>query len=163
MNESAPRVVPQPRIDTLAQDVPTGESRRRTEYSGSIWLSEPPSVTGPLAMRAANTRTGGIYWKASLPSMPLEASIFIPDSLPYLPDAAATVQIAATLGVQSGGSSGDSPLIVSDYRAVLAPDPRNQAVAWLQLQLMGVAAPGTALAYRIVVLAPLDAVAAGTG
>ncbi|MBA2254284.1 MAG: hypothetical protein H0W07_04120 [Chloroflexi bacterium] len=86
----------------------------------------------------------------------MDAAVFVPDSLPYLPASLGDAVIAATVAVQSQG--GDEARI-TDCRAVLVPDPRGQQVAWLQLQLRGCATLGTGPSYRVVVLAPLDAVA----
>jgi hypothetical protein len=134
--------LPQPRVDMVGYDPATRESRRRTEYSGTLWLGDKPNVTGRV-------------FSISGTPIVVDAGIFIPDSLPYVP-ASLDAVIAATVAIQSQG--GDEARI-TDYRAELVPDPRGQPVAWLQLRLVGRATLGTALSYQIVVVVAPEAVA----
>lgn len=135
--------VPQARVDRLAQDAATRAERRWTEYCGTLWLGDKPNVTGRI-------------FAISGTPMLVEAGVFIPDLLPYHLASAGDAVIGATIAIQSQG--GDEARI-TDCRAVLVPDPRGQQVAWLQLQLLGRATPGTGLTYRIVVNVAPEAVA----
>lgn len=135
-------VEPQPRIDTLTTDAPSGIQLRRTEYSGTVWFGGKPQLTG----FAATTVSHGAR---------LETPFFLPDSLPYR--AGAQVLVAMSVAVQSAPNDAHH---VVEYKAELVPDPRNPAVAWVQLQVLAVIRTPTALSYRVDVLVQPDGVLA---
>lgn len=148
--EQPTSVEPQPRIDTLVVDAMTGGQRRRTEYTGTAWYGSRPDIDGLVMV----TRTGASR---------LEQPFFLPDSLPYRSDMAASALVACSVAIQSAA---DETHQLVDYRAFLAPDPRNPAVSWLQLQLRAFTRTPIAVSYRVDVVAPPEAVgpaAAATG
>jgi hypothetical protein len=133
-------VEPQPRVDTLVIDAGTGASRRRTEYSGSVWFGGKPTMTGFGIMttsRAAQVQT----------------PFYLPDSLPYRVGTPSL--IAVSVAVQSAPDEGHQ---VMEYQAQLVPDPRNPVVAWVQLQVLAGIRTPTAVSYRVDVLVPPDGV-----
>lgn len=138
-------VEPQPRIDTLVIDAPTGAQRRRTEYAGAVWFGGKPELTG------FGIVTMGMAAQVQSP-------FFLPDSLPYRADAAAAAVIAITAAIQSAP---DESHQVVELHAGLVADPRNPAVAWVQVQLLAGIRTPTAISYRVDVLVPPDAVLPG--
>jgi hypothetical protein len=142
--ESGVQAIPQPRIDTLVIDAVSGQQRRRTDYSGTVWFGDPPQLTSfGVVARGGYTRMG--------------SGVFVPDSLPYVASRLADAVVATTVAMQSAT---DDPPQILDSRAVILPDPRGGDIAWLQLQVIGLGREPLGLAYRIVVLVPLEAVAA---
>ena len=134
--------VPQPRVDTLVTDAATGEQRRQTEYSGTVWLGGRPQMTG-----FGSVSRGGL---ASI-----ESPFVLPDSLPYVASRTADAVVACTIASQSATAAPQ----IADYRAGLVPDPRGGDLAWLQLQIVAVAQVPLGVSYRVVVQVALDAVA----
>jgi len=135
-------ISPQPRIDTLVTSAVNGAQGRRTEYSGVLWYGEPPDVSGMLVVNRMGTTRA-------------ETPFFLPDSLPYSADATGHALVACSVAIASAASE-DHQLV--HHAAVLAPDPRNSAVCWVQLQLLGFFRTPIAVSYRVDVLVPPDAV-----
>lgn len=140
--DSPTSVEPQPRVDTLVTEATTGAIGRRTEYSGTIWFGGRPQFTG----FGMVTRSQAAW---------IETPFFLPDSLPYHPDAAAAAVIVASVAIQSAPDEGHQ---LAEYRAALVADPRNPAVAWVQLQLRAGLHTPTAVSYRVDVIVPPEAV-----
>jgi hypothetical protein len=138
-------IEPQPRIDTLVTDAPTGAQRRRTEYSGAVWFGGKPEITGFGMVTMARAAQ-------------VQSPFFLPDSLPYRAEAATTATIAITVAVQSAPDEGHQVL---ELHAGLVADPRNPAVAWVQVQLLAGIRTPTAISYRVDVLVAPDAVLPG--
>lgn len=98
-------VEPQPRIDTLVIDAPTGAQRRHIEYSGAVWFGGRPEITSfGLVMMSRGAQ--------------VQSPFFLPDSLPYRADAAASALVAITVAIQSAPDDGHQVL---EIRAVLVP------------------------------------------
>jgi hypothetical protein len=127
-------VEPQPRIDTLTTDAMTGTQLRRTEYSGTVWFGGKPQLTG----YGAITMSQGAR---------VQTPFFLPDSLPYR--TGTQVLLAMSVAVQSAP---DEAHQVVEYKAELVPDPRNPAVAWVQVHVIAAIRTPTALSYRVDVL-----------
>jgi hypothetical protein len=137
-------VEPQPRIDTLVTDAATGVQLRRTEYSGVAWYGDKPQVGPMMVVR-------------SQPAI-AQSPFFLPDSLPYRADAAASAVVAVSVAIQSAP---DGAHQVTELRAGLVADPRNPAVAWVQVQLLaGITVP-LGVSYRVDVLVAPGAVLTG--
>lgn len=137
-------IEPQPRIDTLVTDAPTGLTVRRTEYSGTAWFGGRPQFTSfGMVTRSQAAR--------------VESPFYLPDSLPYRADAAATAVVTVSVAIQSAPDEGHQ---VGESRAMLAVDPRNPAIAWVQVQLLAGIHTPTAVSYRVNVLVPPEAVPA---
>jgi hypothetical protein len=133
MAESMIQVVPQPRIDTLVTDAATGAQRRRTEYTGTVWFGGRPQLTG----FGSITTTRGAR---------IESPFFLPDSLPYRPDPLEDALVVCNVSIQGAEAEAHQVL---EARAGLAPDPRNPAVCWMQLQVIAVARVPMAVSYRV--------------
>ena len=136
------QVEPQPRLDTLVVDAVTGEQRRRTEYSGTVWFGHRPEATrfGVVTRtQAANIGT----------------PFFLPDSLPYRADIAAHALVVCNVALRAAAEEIHHIL---DARAGMVTDPRNPAVAWLQLQVVANGYIPLAVGYRIDVLVAPGAV-----
>jgi hypothetical protein len=133
-------VEPQPRIDTLTTDAASGAQLRRTEYSGTTWFGGKPQFTD----FGTITRTQAAR---------VQSPFYLPDSLPYR--AGTPALVAMSVAVQSAP---DEAHQVLEYRAELVPDPRNLAVAWVQVQLLAAIQTPTGLSYRVTVLVALDGV-----
>ena len=127
-------VLPERRLDHLVTDAETGQVRRSTEYSGVVWIGGGPP-------------TGGMFFGRSVSSSkPRVASVFVPDSLPYLDGEAAVV----THTWISNGPGDPNPFIVAG-RAELVPDPRDPHVYWVQLTVHVAGSVPAGIGYRIVV------------
>ncbi len=133
-------VEPQPRIDTLTTDAASGTQLRRTEYTGTVWFGGKPQFTGYGTVTMSQAAR-------------VESPFFLPDSLPYRAGAPALVVIS--VAVQSAP---DEAHQVLEHHASLVPDPRNQGVAWVQVQVLAAIRTPTALSYRIDVLVTPDGV-----
>jgi hypothetical protein len=127
-------VEPQPRIDTLTTDAASGTQLRRTEYAGTVWFGGKPQLTGYGTITMSQAAR-------------VQTPFFLPDSLPYR--AGTGVLIAMTVAVQSAP---DEAHQVLEYKAELVPDPRNPAVAWVQVHVLAAIRTPTALSYRVDVL-----------
>jgi hypothetical protein len=147
------QVEPQPRIDTLVIDAVTGEQRRRTEYTGTVWFGPRPQATrfGVVThTRAAN----------------IGSPFYLPDSLPYRADTAMEALVVCTVALRAAAEEIHHIL---DTRAGLVTDARNPAVAWLQVQVVANGYIPIAVSYRVDVLVAPDAIlgsgpeAGGTG
>ena len=138
--------VTQPRLESLVTDALSGEQRRQTEYSGTVWFGGRPEIT---AMGIV-TRGGGAR---------IESPFFLPDSLPYVGSRAGEAIVTCTVALQSQTEGAQ----VLDYRAALAPDPRGGDVAWLQLQVSAYGRVPLAISYRIVVRVPPEAIVPNQG
>jgi hypothetical protein len=134
-------VLPQPRIDVLVDDAAGGGPRRLTTYTGTAWFG---GRMDPYASMSSHQHGR------------LQSPFFLPDSLPYDTALAGQVQITTSFGVQSAG---DGPFVVVGGAALVA-DPSGQLPMWLQAQPVGRGRVPLAIAYRIDVLGPPDAVLA---
>jgi hypothetical protein len=140
------QVEPQPRIDTLVTEAVSGATRRRTEYTGTVWFGgSRPQFTG-----------FGVVTRSQ--AAKVESPFYLPDSLPYRADAAGSAVVVLSVAVQSAPDEGHQ---VVEHRAALVPDPRNPVVAWVQVQLLAAIYIPTAISYRVDVLVSPDAVLAG--
>lgn len=114
-------VDPQPRIDVLVTDAATGEQRRRTTYSGMIWLGGRIDVTASVQV----SRSGAI-----------DAPVILPDSLAYDPAKLADATVTAAWAIGTA-SSRDGQAVVGLRRVGFVPDPQGRPPMWLQLHLAG--------------------------
>jgi hypothetical protein len=133
--------VTQPRVDTLVTDVATGDQRRRTEYSGTIWLGGRPVITSGMTMS-----TG-----AGVVNVP---PFFLPDSLPYKRDAVGDGIVAATVAVQSDVER----TTITDAQAAFVDDPGVGGRCWIQIAVTVAGRGPIGLSYRVVALTAPDAV-----
>ena len=130
---------PQPRVDVRVEDALTGEPRRLTSYSGTVWIGGRVNV----ADRAIVTRYDDI-----------DVPFFLPDSLPYDPSHAGSAQVSVTVGFQVSGR--DSFRVVA--RADLVPDPQGRTMSWLQVRVTGRSSIPAGITYRVDVLGPPEIV-----
>lgn len=128
-------IEPQPRIDTLVTTATGSRRRRRTEYSGTVWFGSRPELGSVVVTHTGSAR--------------IDTAFFLPDSLPYSPDAARDALIACSIAIQSAESESHQFI---DRRAALIPDPRGAAVSWVQVQLLAVTRTPVAVSYRVDVL-----------
>jgi hypothetical protein len=140
MSRNPIEVVPNPRIDTLVVDAASGLQRRRTEYTGTVWFAGRPSLSGMTVSRLAQ----------------IESPFFLPDSLPYRTDLVGTALVACSVAIESAV---DEDHQLARHGATLAPDPRDPAVSWVQLELVGRFKSPLAVSYRVDVIVPPEAVA----
>ena len=131
----------QPRIDMLVTDPATGGPRRRTEYSGTIWLGGRPVITAGMTMASG-------AFVVNLPPF------FLPDSLPYKRDAVGDGIVAATVAVQSDVDH----TMITDAQAAFVDDPGVAGRCWIQIALTMSARGPIGLSYRVVALTAPDAV-----
>ena len=137
-----PQPFPQPRIDTLVTDAVSGEQRRRTEYSGTLWWGQPPEIGRHTHARGGRWRDGGV--------------LFLPDSLPYRRAELANAQVSCTAAVQALTAEFT---IVTGVQASFADDPRGGDLCWLELRLALRGGEPSAISYRVVALSAPGAVA----
>ncbi len=142
MADSLIEIVAQPRIDTLVTDAATGLQRRHSVYSGTVWFGGRPEI-----------RSYGVVSNAR--HAVIETPFFLPDSLPYRPDPLEDARVAVTVAIQSGE---DEAVRILDCRAGLAPDPRNPAVCWIQLQVIARSMVPLAVSYRVDALVAMNAI-----
>jgi hypothetical protein len=140
-------VIPQPRIDTLVTDATTGMQRRHTEYTGTVWFGGRPQVTG----FGTVTRTSMAV---------IKSPFFLPDSLPYRPDPLEDAVVACSVAIQ-GAEEGAHQVL--ECRAGIRPDPRNPAVCWMQLEVVGRSMVPLAVSYRVVATVAMNGVLATEG
>lgn len=133
--------VPAQRIDTLVADPETGEQRRRTDYSGTVWYGGRPQTTGGMVVG------GGGLAQITTP-------FWVPDSHMYEPGAAASVQIQASAAVQSAARDGQ----ILDVSAGLGEDPQNSGALLAYVAVTAVASLPLGVAYRVTVVCAPDAV-----
>jgi hypothetical protein len=148
---TAPQLHAGVRQDMLVADPGSGDPRRLTVYTGTVWLAPPPQISGS---------GGGIRLMSSPgidamdPARPLP--LFLPDSLPYRQGVEAVVTaVGAPLGwVDQVGT--DARLL---YPLVgqLNPDPRGGEVAWAAIEVRG-RGRLHALTYTVWVTVPPEAV-----
>jgi hypothetical protein len=138
-------VEPQPRIDTLVR-LATGGEARRTEYTGSVWFDGKPIVAGLTLQRAPNAPRG-----IRMPNF--STSFFLPDSLRYNRVALGDATLAVSMVLQA---SGERSAIV--HPAATFTDDPSGAPTWIQAHVSGHLGWPAGIAYRIVALAPPDAV-----
>ncbi|AQA24870.1 hypothetical protein BTZ20_0686 [Rhodococcus sp. MTM3W5.2] len=120
----------------MVTDAATGQAIRSTEYGGVVWIGGQPP-------------TGGLYLRRTvLASKPRVASVFLPDSLPYLDG-------EATVVTHTWVSSGPDAFIVAG-QAELVPDPRGAQLRWVQLTVRVAGSVPVGIGYRIVVEAHPD-------
>jgi hypothetical protein len=135
-------VVPQPRIDTLVEVVDGGK-RRRTEYSGTVWYGGRPQLT---AMGSMSVTQGAR----------IESPFFLPDSLPYRPDALGDAVLQSAVAAENLSDH----LHLFEKSASFVPDPSG-APTWIQVHVLATARVPLALSYRVIALTALDAVTEG--
>ena len=133
--------VPAQRIDTLVADPETGEQRRRTDYSGTVWYGGRPQITGGMVIG------GGRIAQITTP-------FWLPDSHKYGPGAAAAVQIQASAAVQS--AAGDAQIL--DVSAGLGEDPQNSGALLAYVGVTAAASVPLGVAYRVTVICAPEAV-----
>jgi hypothetical protein len=132
--------VPAQRIDTLVADPETGEQRRRTDYSGTVWYGGRPQMTGGMVMG------GGGLAQITTP-------FWVPDSHKYGPGAATTVQIQASAAVQSAARDGQ----ILDVSAGLGEDPQDGGALLAYVAITAVASLPLGVAYRVTVICAPEA------
>jgi hypothetical protein len=142
MSETRIEVLPQPRSDILVTDADSGQTRRRTEYSGTTWFGGRPQATsfGAVSMTMAAS---------------IDSPFFLPDSLPYRPDPLEDAVVSCAVAVQGAE---DGSVHVLDARAGLVPDPRNAAVCWVQLRIVARGRVPLAVSYRVIATVALNAI-----
>jgi hypothetical protein len=138
-------VEPQPRIDTLV-GLRGGGKARRTEYAGTVWLDGKPIVSGMLLRRSPNAPRG-----IRVPNM--EASFFVPDSLPYSRAALGDATLSVSVLLQASGETG----AIVDAAATFTEDPSG-VPTWIQVYINGHLGWPAGVGYRVVALTPPDAV-----
>jgi hypothetical protein len=131
-----PEVRPNPRDDTYVTDANFRDSRR-TVYSGRL-------VFGAPAQRGT-----------AMSRMDFAGPIWLPDSLSYRADRAAEALVSADTWVQSVGEY----LFVPAAGALLATDPQQPGIAWVQLGMTVQGYSGAIIGYRVTVTAGRDAFA----
>jgi hypothetical protein len=129
-----PHPIPQPRVDSFVSDPQTGQKRRQTEYSGTLWYGSPPDTSGGMvAFHASGLREDSV--------------LFLPDSLPYRRSELDDAVVACTVGIQ--GQMAKTTFVTSAH-ASFGEDPRDGETAWIQLQLSVYGHEPLAVAYRVV-------------
>jgi hypothetical protein len=128
-----PQPYPQPRIDTFVTDANTGEKRRHTEYSGTLWYGHPPDL-------------GRVRIYNSQPFQD-DTPVFLPDSLQYRRSELTDGVVTCTVGMQALTSEGTH---IVHAGADWVDDPRGGDVAWIQVRLVVVGAQPLGVAYRVV-------------
>lgn len=116
-----PQAFAEPRIDTLVTDAATGEQRRRTDYSGSVWFGQPPEIG---ARRVVASGARFLAWESG--------SFFLPDSLPYRRGDLADAQVSCSVALHAAHR--DYHLVLGT-RASWVDDPRGGDLCWLQLEM----------------------------
>ena len=110
-------VEPQPRIDTLVR-LPGGGEARRTEYVGTAWFDGKPMVSGLMLRRSPSAPKG-----IRMPN--LQASFFVPDSLPYSRAALGDSKLSVSVLLQGSGETG----AITGAAAVFTDDPSGARIA----------------------------------
>jgi hypothetical protein len=126
---------PQPRVDVRVEDALTGEPRRLTTYSGTVWIGGRINLADRAYMFTYDD---------------IDAPFFLPDSLPYDPGQVESAQLSVTVGFQVSGK--DSFRVIA--RADLVPDPQGRPMSWLQVRVTGRTSVPAGLTYRADVLGP---------
>ena len=80
---------------------------------------------------------------------------FLPDSLPYRADVATQALVVCNVALRAAAEEIHH---IMDARAGMVADPRNPAVAWLQVQVVANGFIPIAVSYRVDVLVAPDAV-----
>ena len=138
-------VEPQPCIDTLVR-LPGGGEARRTEYVGTVWFDGKPMVSGLMLRRSPSAPKG-----IRMPN--LQASFFVPDSLPYSRAVLGDSKLSVSVLLQGSGETG----AITGAAAVFTDDPSG-APTWIQVHVQGHLGWPAGVGYRIVALTPPDAV-----
>ncbi|QZT60847.1 MULTISPECIES: hypothetical protein [Mycobacteriaceae] len=141
-------VEPQPRVDTLVR-LPGGGEARRTDYAGVVWFDGKPEAAGMLLRRAANAPKG-------IRTPNVEASFYLPDSLPYSGAALAGAGLSVSVALCGSGEVS----AVTRAAATFAADPSGEPT-WIQLYLQGHLGWPAGVSYRVVAVTPPDAVLQG--
>lgn len=137
---SSIEAVPQPRIDVLVTAADgSGRTLRRTEYHGTVWYGGRPQLTH----RAQAATVSGI-----------STPFWIPDSLAYRTDGAASAVVTASVGLQSIQTAGQ----VIDVSAALHPHPGRAGHSFVLFSLQASAVLPLGLSYHAVVVADVEAV-----
>ena len=132
--------VPALRLDTVVTDPQTGEQRRRTDYSGTVWYGGRPQMTGGMVIGG-----GGIAQ--------ITTPFWLPDSHKYGPEAAAAAQIQAGAAVQSAARDGQ----ILDVNAGLGEDPQGGGALLAYVGVTAVASLPLGVAYRVTVICAPEA------
>jgi hypothetical protein len=138
------QVEPQPRIDTLVR-LPGGGEARRTEYVGTAWFDGKPEVFGLMLRRPSHAPRG-------IRSPNMQASFFVPDSLPYWRAALADATLSVSVLLCGSGETS----AITAAAAVFTEDPSG-APTWIQVHVQGHLSWPAGVGYRIVALTPPDA------
>jgi hypothetical protein len=133
--------VPAQRIDTLVADPETGEQRRRTDYSGTVWYGGRPQITGGMVISSGRIAQ-------------ITTPFWVPDSHMYEPGAAGAVQIQASAAVQSAARDAQ----ITEVSAGLGEDPQNSGALLAYVGVTAVASVPLGVAYRVTVMCASDAV-----
>jgi hypothetical protein len=140
-------VEPQPRIDTLVR-LPDGGEARQTEYTGAAWFDGKPVMSG-LTLHRSSIAPRGIR----MPNF--STSFFLPDSLRYDRAALGAATLTVSVVLQA---SGEKAAIVN-AAATFTDDPSGTPT-WIQVHVSGHLGWPAGVGYRVVALAPPDAVRA---
>lgn len=139
MAGSSIEVFPQPRVDLLVDDA-TGVRRRLTEYTGTVWYGGHPKMTS----------MGTV--SVSRPAR-IESPVFLPDSLPYLPEKLGDATLSVTVSLVNLNEH--AYLFGRTARFVADPGGRP---TWVQLHIQASGYIPLAYDYRVVALTDPDAV-----
>jgi hypothetical protein len=127
---TSPQITPGPRQDVVVSDPETGEPRRLTGYTGTVWLAPPPQVD----------EVGGRFRVVSSPGVePMDPSrplqLFLPDSHPYR----GAEGVVSCSGAPLGGVDqvGADARLLYPLVAQLSPDPRGGDRAWVMIEVRG--------------------------
>jgi hypothetical protein len=134
-------VVPQPRIEHLVSGL-DGQQLRRTDHRGVAWFGgrQAAQTGGMMVMRSQAASIASPFW--------------LPDSLAYRTEAAATVVASASVGLLYVSESS----ALAEVVARIAVNDQHPEVSHVLLQVLGPARVPLALSYSVTVLAPLDAI-----
>jgi hypothetical protein len=138
-------VLPQPRVDTLVRPAGGGPDLRRTEYTGTAWIQGRAEVAGAFLRRIGQP---GAFMTG------VETAFFVPDSLPYTRAALGDAQLSLSVALQAAGENA----AITDATAEFADDPSGSPT-WVRVSLAAWAAWPCAVSYRVVALAPPEAIA----
>lgn len=146
-----PQIVPGPRQDIVVADAQSGEPRRMTVYTGTVWLAPEPQVNA----------IGGRIRTVSSPDVePMDPTspshVFLPDSHPYRHG---TDAVVSACGAPIGwvDQTGTNAILLYPLVARLDKDPRSDTRSWMAIEFRGQGRLH-ALNYTISVTVPLTAV-----
>lgn len=125
-----PVVVAAPRQDLLTTDAASGQPRRTTTYSGTVWLAPPPQVSSGGRIRVVSSPDVDHLD----PSQPLR--LFLPDSLSYGPTADAVVSATAA-PIGGVDQTGTDAWLLYPLAAQLVADPSGGGTSWIGIEVRG--------------------------